>query len=179
MEECYTAQELVNEKTLGLIQWFVDKKVSPTHLYNLLLAGITKEDLIQITAMRLLEFDGRLPKTRSHTTYITQMTHFTSLMASRKRKGFKPSFNLEDHEYHLEDENENVPEADWEYVEREIYGRMERLTRRERVVIYRRFGLYGKRPRTLQQLADHFRMSKERIRQIQQQAIEKMKYGTV
>ena len=49
------------------------------------------------------------------------------------------------------------------------------LTRQERDIVCCKFGLYGKDPETLQQIADKYDVSKERIHQIKKKALEKLK----
>jgi RNA polymerase primary sigma factor len=49
------------------------------------------------------------------------------------------------------------------------------LDKRERSIINQRFGLAGRNPRTLEQLGDRFGVTRERIRQLQNRALEKMR----
>jgi RNA polymerase primary sigma factor len=49
------------------------------------------------------------------------------------------------------------------------------LDRRERAIINQRFGLTGRRPRTLEQVGAKFGVTRERIRQLQNRALEKMR----
>ena len=49
------------------------------------------------------------------------------------------------------------------------------LDKRERSIIDQRFGLTGRSPRTLEQLGDRFGVTRERIRQLQNRALEKMR----
>ncbi len=49
-----------------------------------------------------------------------------------------------------------------------------RLTPRERTIIEERFGLHGDNERTLQDIADEFGLSRERVRQIEKVALEKL-----
>jgi RNA polymerase primary sigma factor len=53
---------------------------------------------------------------------------------------------------------------------------MDSLTEPERHVIEMRFGLNGYSPMTLQQIGDKFKLSKERIRQIEKKAIRRMRH---
>jgi RNA polymerase primary sigma factor len=52
---------------------------------------------------------------------------------------------------------------------------LEVLTARERRIITLRFGLGGEREHTLEEIGKHFELSRERIRQIEQVAIEKLR----
>ncbi len=49
------------------------------------------------------------------------------------------------------------------------------LTTRETAILAMRFGLDDDVPRTLEEVGAHFRVSRERIRQIQDEALEKMR----
>lgn len=51
---------------------------------------------------------------------------------------------------------------------------MESLPRRERFIVERRFGLDGAEPSSLEKLGDDLNVSKERIRQLQRQALRRM-----
>jgi len=48
------------------------------------------------------------------------------------------------------------------------------VTPRQRRVLQMRFGLLDGRPMTLQQVANHFKLSRERIRQIQVEALKRV-----
>lgn len=56
-----------------------------------------------------------------------------------------------------------------------IYYALSHLTERERTIITMRFGLKGDGPNTLDAIGEHLGLSKERVRQLQSEAIEKMK----
>ena len=49
------------------------------------------------------------------------------------------------------------------------------LTERETKVLAMRFGLDDDTPRTLEEVGAHFQVSRERIRQIQDEALQKMR----
>lgn len=52
---------------------------------------------------------------------------------------------------------------------------MERLPGKQRRVIQRRYGLDGQEPATLEQLADELGLTRERVRQVQQEALQRLK----
>lgn len=52
---------------------------------------------------------------------------------------------------------------------------LRRLTNRERDVLQRRFGLGGERPQTLEEIGSLMNLSRERIRQIEREALERMR----
>ena len=60
-------------------------------------------------------------------------------------------------------------------VEHLVHGWMERLTERQRYVIERRFGLNDLDARTLDDIAEELSLTRERVRQIQQEALLKLK----
>ena len=59
---------------------------------------------------------------------------------------------------------------------REIEDALGKLTPREREVIRMRFGLEDGTPRTLEEVGRHFKVTRERIRQIEAKALKKLKH---
>jgi RNA polymerase primary sigma factor len=57
----------------------------------------------------------------------------------------------------------------------EINKVLETLSEREAIIIQYRFGLNGKQPLSLQELGNRFSLTKERIRQIEQRALRKLR----
>jgi RNA polymerase primary sigma factor len=57
----------------------------------------------------------------------------------------------------------------------EVEAMLQRLSPREREVLELRYGLNGGRPLTLKEVASRFRVSRERIRQIENQAIDRLR----
>ena len=60
-------------------------------------------------------------------------------------------------------------------IPKEIIKALDRLEGREREVIARRFGLEGEKPQTLEQIGTRMNLSRERIRQIEKEALGHMK----
>ncbi len=58
-----------------------------------------------------------------------------------------------------------------------LAGAFEKLNEREREIISRRFGLTSGVEETLQQVADYFSVSVERVRQLQNRALQKLRSG--
>jgi RNA polymerase primary sigma factor len=58
---------------------------------------------------------------------------------------------------------------------RELAELLGQLGDRERLIVERRFGLGGGEPRTLRELGAEFRISNERVRQIEAQALERLR----
>jgi RNA polymerase primary sigma factor len=57
----------------------------------------------------------------------------------------------------------------------ELHRLLATLTERERRVLELRFGIYGMQPLTLEEVGKQFNLSRERIRQIEKEALEKLK----
>jgi RNA polymerase nonessential primary-like sigma factor len=62
-----------------------------------------------------------------------------------------------------------------EEVHRLLDGGLGELSAREREILAGRFGLHGREPQTLEDLADQLTLTRERVRQIQQEALLKLK----
>jgi RNA polymerase primary sigma factor len=61
-------------------------------------------------------------------------------------------------------------------VRNEIESILDTLTEREKDVVMLRFGLVDGLPRTLEEVARHFNVTRERIRQIEQKSLKKLKH---
>ncbi len=59
--------------------------------------------------------------------------------------------------------------------ERELYELLDHLDRKERFIVERRFGLYDQRPQTLAEVGEELNLSRERIRQLEQRALAKLR----
>ena len=57
-----------------------------------------------------------------------------------------------------------------------IQDMLEILTERERYVIIKRFGLFGNERQSLEQLGSRFNLTRERIRQIEFKALQKLRH---
>ncbi len=79
----------------------------------------------------------------------------------------------------LPDEDHSSTEASYEFTELQetIDAALDALEPRERLVITLRFGLDGMPPQTLAEIGQALRMSKERIRQIEEHALRKLRNG--
>lgn len=79
----------------------------------------------------------------------------------------------------LIDSNDNPADIALQgYVRRKIEDVLATLTPRERKVIVLRFGLSDGRPHTLEEVAQHMQVTRERIRQIEQKSLKKLKEPT-
>ena len=77
----------------------------------------------------------------------------------------------------IEDRGVAPPSDDWQKIEDEevLLKLVQKLTNRERYIICHRFGLGKNEPKTLEEIGDHFGVTRERIRQIQKVAMMKLK----
>jgi len=86
----------------------------------------------------------------------------------------------EEHEFHLSDkiEQETIPAADFVFLRqslrRHIQQALGELVDKEEMVLRLRFGLDGSDPKTLKEIGEMMNLSRERIRQIEAQALEKL-----
>ncbi len=58
----------------------------------------------------------------------------------------------------------------------QISAALDALDDRERVILILRFGLNGEEPQTLEQIGEHFGLTRERIRQMQNRALAKLRH---
>lgn len=77
----------------------------------------------------------------------------------------------------LQDENEAGPElhAEWHEIAALVRDWLNKMPKKQRIVIVRRFGLGNDEPATLEELAAELEVTRERVRQIQQEALVKLK----
>lgn len=60
--------------------------------------------------------------------------------------------------------------------EHEAAGRLDEMSYRERRVLELRFGLNRDRVHSLDEVAEHFKITRERVRQIENQSIKKLNW---
>ncbi len=86
----------------------------------------------------------------------------------------------EEHEFHLSDklEQDTIPAADFVFLRqslrRHVHQALGELVEKEEMVLRLRFGLDGSDPKTLKEIGEMMNLSRERIRQIEAQALEKL-----
>ena len=128
---------------------------------------------------------GRLGREPSDSEIASQLD-FSERTVSALRRSDVTSFSLnesiksgEDGEFEdiIADEDTTTPDEEILQVEsfEHLQDLVEGLDERERLVIQKRFGLDGERPKTLQELSKDVGRTRERIRQIQYQALSKLK----
>jgi RNA polymerase primary sigma factor len=81
----------------------------------------------------------------------------------------------------LKDHDAIVPEeaAETAMLREEVRDALNELSDREREVVGLRYGLAGGKAHTLQELGAHFKVSRERVRQIEGQALRKLRKGNL
>lgn len=98
-----------------------------------------------------------------------------SLDATIKGTEFSLGTNLRD--YRTEEPEVEARDTDNAVFRERLLGALQSLTAREREVLIQRFGLDGKGERTLSEVAQVVGVSRERIRQIQDRALDFLKNG--
>ena len=89
----------------------------------------------------------------------------------------------EEHEFHLSDklEQDTIPAADLVFLRSSLKNllrnALDELDAKEEKVIRLRFGLDGADPKTLKEIGEMMSLSRERIRQIEAQALEKLNHS--
>jgi RNA polymerase primary sigma factor len=78
----------------------------------------------------------------------------------------------------VEDRNHQAPEemTVTNALRADINGVLETLTRKESEIIQYRFGLNGNRPMSLKEIGSRYRLTKERIRQIEKKALKRLQH---
>jgi RNA polymerase primary sigma factor len=78
----------------------------------------------------------------------------------------------------VEDRNHQAPEemTVTNALRADINGVLETLTRKESEIIQYRFGLNGNRPMSLKEIGGRYRLTKERIRQIEKKALKRLQH---
>lgn len=113
-----------------------------------------------------------LGRTREDVTDILALAEHTASLDAPL--DFDPTLSLGDT---LADTASSTPESSAlnHEVEQLVHGWLERLSDKQRFVVERRFGLNNHDTATLENLADELGLTRERVRQIQQEALIKLK----
>jgi RNA polymerase primary sigma factor len=137
----------------------------------------------------------RIGKAQSNLRSELQRTPSTEEIAAKMEVSVKDVSNLlqvsddnislsavidEEHDFHLADklEQETIPSADLVLLKNSLKhllgSALEELDEKEEKVVRQRFGLEGTEPKTLKEIGEMMNLSRERIRQIEAQALEKL-----
>ena len=144
--------------------------------------SVAKMNKIMASVAKLTEELGREPTDKE----IAQDTGLTARTITGLRVGRTSTISLqdpiqngEDGEFHdiIPDEKTKSPDSIIQDEETLNYTMelMDQLDERERTILTLRFGLDGSKPRTLENVSRAIGRTRERVRQIQNQALEKLK----
>jgi RNA polymerase primary sigma factor len=201
----YPIHELINEGNLGLIEaarrfdperdvrfityasWWVRQAILAAIAHFGQVFSVPpklKHELyrFQTGVSRLTQELGRRPSVEE----ISEELDMTETGVRRMMDAVPSEVSLsaplgEDSDYQLEDliADPNIAFQDKalmaESFERQLSELMDELDEKERAVIEGRFGLKDDTPKTLADMGDRMNLSRERIRQIQQRALEKLR----
>jgi RNA polymerase sigma factor (sigma-70 family) len=136
--------------------------------------------------LRRLKRQGILPKGLEGGTSVAEIAaafHVDRQQAGRMVESSRASFSLEQQIDEDGDRYRDLIPDEWEpndsernaTLENRIRGLLSDLDERERIVLRLRFGLDGRRARTLEEVGTVLHLSRERSRQIQQGALVKLR----
>jgi len=142
----------------------------------------SKISKIQAARTKLAEDLGREPTDSE----IAEEVHLTERTVTGLRLGKTTTISLHDPIQHGEDgefrdiipDDKTTSPDDIVQDEETLHHMMhlvDRLDERERTILNLRFGLGGERPRTLEEVSQTIGRTRERVRQIQNQALEKLR----
>ena len=142
----------------------------------------TKINKIQVAKAKLADELGREPTDKE----IAEEVGLTERTVTGLRLGKTTTISLQDPIQHgddgeyrdiIPDEKTSSPDAivqDEETINHMV-ELLEKLDERERTILELRFGLKGGRPKTLEEVSQTIGRTRERVRQLQNQALEKLK----
>ncbi|MBT3288515.1 MAG: sigma-70 family RNA polymerase sigma factor [Victivallales bacterium] len=142
----------------------------------------SKMSRIQAGRTKLTEELGREPTNKE----IAEEVDLTERTVAGLRLGKPTTISLQDHIQHgeegefqdiIRDEKTVAPDtlAQNDETLRHMLALTDRLDERERTILTLRFGLAGERPQTLEVVSQTICRTRERVRQIQNQALEKLR----
>ncbi len=134
---------------------------------------VSEGNLILVNAIDKFDYTRGF-RLSTYATHAVQR-HFFRLLKRRQRRKTLEVLSPNDvlSQFHGEESEDNPIEPEW--IQFVLSHFKEWLNARERTILTKRFGLDGKPEATLQSLAQHVGLSKERVRQLQVRAIEKIR----
>jgi RNA polymerase primary sigma factor len=113
-------------------------------------------------------------------TYATQVVRRNSyrMVMTKQKERQKQAASLEETGLDVEspDRSSSIDDVRWEQLRSRLSNLLSLLDRREQLIIRARFSLGGHRKvQTLQRLADILGVSKERVRQLEKRALDKLR----
>ncbi|MEM9826751.1 MAG: sigma-70 family RNA polymerase sigma factor [Planctomycetota bacterium] len=166
-------RDRIVEANLRLVFSIVKKFVNPNNTFDDLLSdGIVG----LIRAVEKFDFDRGF----RFSTYATQVVRRNSYrtVVTKQQERQKVIGGLQDLNLELSDEERSSPisEKRWHELRSRLAVMLNDLDRREKLIIRARFALGSHRKvHTLQSLADRLGISKERVRQLERRAMEKLR----
>jgi RNA polymerase primary sigma factor len=172
LNEAETVKAILITSNLRLVVSIAKKFVDPTWSFDEL---VSEGNLALMRAVEKFNF-ALGNRFSTYATYAIQR-HFYRL--SQRGRQFRKRFVADDEA--LKDRAESHPEHEYCSSEqigllKELFaGFLAELEPRERKIVVARFGFDGKAPRTFRELGSQMGVCKERIRQIQSRAMEKLR----
>jgi len=184
--DCWTVRRI--EALLKAADWYRDRMIKSN--MRLVISIVKKfvnvqnsfDDLLSDGIVALLravdKFDVGLGFRFS--TYATQVVRRNSYRRVMDKQKERQRVTLSVHEPGIDISDEHrVPsmsEERWQELRSRLSTMLDRLDRREKLIIRARFSLGGhRRIQTLQRLADKLGVSKERVRQLEKRALDKLR----
>ncbi len=187
--ESATEHELVRIQGLLLAaDWYRDKliksnmRLAISIVKKFVNVDNTFDDLLSDAVMALLraieKFD--FDKGFRFSTYATQVIRRNAYRCVMQRYTERKKISASIDELSLDvvepDRSSNVDEARWHQLRSRLATMLDKLDRREKFIVRARFSLGGhRRIQTLQRLADVLGVSKERVRQLEKRALDKLR----
>ncbi len=165
-------RDVIVKANVRLVISVVKKFVNPQCSFDDLLS-----DGIMALIRAVDKFDYQLGFRFS--TYATQVVRRNSyrFVMDRQEERFKVSNSIGDHGLDIAEDStpSSMSEQRWHSLRGHLSGLLDQLDRREKFIIRARFSLGGhRRVQTLQKLADRLQISKERVRQLEKRALERL-----
>ncbi len=177
--------DLINEGNVGLLE--AARRYSPEHNVKFITYAVwwIRQAIVQALAagagaVRLPLRKARLTSRRGDAAAEPAITGEADLDASARRPVFFGDDVALDQRFGKElYESMQIPQADHELIQRSFREEVERmlsvLTPREREVVELRYGLGGKDFMTLEAVGRKLKISRERVRQIEERAKQKLR----
>lgn len=165
-------RDRIVEANVRLVFSIVKKFVNPTNRFDDLLS----DGLVGlIRAVEKFDFDRGF-RFSTYATQVIRRNSYRSVVVKQQERQ-KVTGGLQDLDLEISDEcrSSAISEKRWNLLRRHLAVMLDHLDRREKLIIRSRFALGGhRRVRTLQSLADRLGISKERVRQLEKRAMEKL-----
>jgi len=143
-----------------------------SHLSNFAEPAINKDGSWKNSILRLADFFNTEPECLvppQHVEEALEKNRSTMELSSWKLDGMLQKIELDENPIALIEHNEAIEKSTEQILSKS------KLNKREKDIIDRRFGLNGKERQTLSEVADHYDLSRERIRHIEMRVLRKMR----